>query len=105
MSNIRLQKLTEMLEQQPNDPFLTYAMAMEYLGISNLHKAEELFKQVLLIDINHLAAHYQLGILLPNLDKEEEAITLLEKGLILAQQKGDLKTKNEFRSALDELLY
>lgn len=105
MSNIRLQKLTEMLEQQPNDPFLTYAIAMEYLGMSDLHRAEQQFKAVLLIDPNHLAAHYQLGVLLPNLNKDAEAITLLEKGLILAQQKGDLKTKNEFRSALDELLY
>ena len=105
MSNIRLQKLIEMLEQQPNDPFLTYAMAMEYLGLSNLTKAEELFKQVLLIEPNHLAVHYQLGILLPNLGKEAEAIIILERGLMLAQQKGDQKTKNEFRSALDELLY
>ncbi len=105
MSNIRLQKLIEMLEQQPNDSFLTYAIGMEYLGMGNLNSAELQFKAVIVIDPNHLAAHYQLGILLPNLNKETEAINLLEKGLVIAQQKGDLKTKNEFRSALDELLY
>ena len=38
-------------------------------------------------------------------NREIEAQDFLEKGYELAKQKGDIKTQNEFRSALDELLY
>ena len=96
MSNIRLQKLAEMLEKQPHDTFLLYAMGMEYLGMSDVNVAEKYFKQVLEVDSKHIATHYQLGILFTQQNR---------KGLELAKQKGDLKTQNEFRSALDELLY
>ncbi len=41
MSNIRLQKLAEMLEKQPNDTFLLYAMGMEYLGMGDVNVAEK----------------------------------------------------------------
>lgn len=105
MSNIRLQKLAEMLEKQPHDTFLLYAMGMEYLGMSDVNVAEKYFKQVLEVDSNHIATHYQLGILFTQLNREDEAQLVLEKGFELARQKGDLKTQNEFRSALDELLY
>ncbi|MFN3446239.1 MAG: tetratricopeptide repeat protein [Bacteroidia bacterium] len=105
MSNIRLQKLAEMLEKQPNDTFLIYAMGMEYLGTGDLNVAEKYFKQVLEVDPLHVATHYQLGILFTQTNRENEAQTFLEKGFELAKQKGDLKTQNEFRSALDELLY
>lgn len=105
MSNIRLQKLAEMLEKQPHDTFLLYAMGMEYLGMSDVNVAEKYFKQVLEVDSNHIATHYQLGILFTQQNRENEAQLVLEKGFELAKQKGDLKTQNEFRSALDELLY
>ena len=105
MSNIRLQKLAEMLEKQPHDTFLLYAMGMEYLGMSDVNVAEKYFKQVLEVDSNHIATHYQLGILFTQQNRENEAQLVLEKGFELARQKGDLKTQNEFRSALDESLY
>lgn len=105
MSNIRLQKLAEMLEKQPNDTFLLYAMGMEYLGMGDVNVAEKYFNQVLEVDSNHIATHYQLGILFTQQNRENEAQLVLEKGFELAKQKGDLKTQNELRSALDELLY
>ena len=105
MSNIRLQKLAEMLEKQPNDTFLLYAMGMEYLGMGDVNVAEKHFKLVLEVDKANVATYYQLGILFTKNNREIEAQDFLEKGYELAKQKGDLKTQNEFRSALDELLY
>ena len=105
MSNIRLQKLAEMLEKQPNDTFLLYAMGMEYLGMGDVNVAEKHFKLVLEVDTAHVATYYQLGILFTQNNREIEAQDFLEKGYELAKQKGDIKTQNEFRSALDELLY
>jgi tetratricopeptide (TPR) repeat protein len=104
MSNLRLQKLLEMLEQQPLDLFLQYALAMEYLGMSQPAEAENLFKAIITTDEHYVPAYYQLGKLL-EVNKENEAIAIYEKGMSEAQLKGDRKTVNEFRSALDELMY
>lgn len=93
-----------MLEQQPNDLFLQYALAMEYLGLQEFTKAQELFANIIKSDEHYVAAYYQLGLLLKD-SNEPEAVRLFEKGLSEAQQKGDRKTVNEFRTALDELLY
>lgn len=104
MSNLRLQKLLEMLEQQPLDLFLQYALAMEYLGMNRTADAESLFKEIIAVDEHYVAAYYQLGKLLESTN-ETEAMRIYEKGMSEAQLKGDRKTVNEFRSAIDELLF
>lgn len=93
-----------MLEKQPDDLFLQYALAMEYLGMQAFEKAKVLFERIILADAGYVAAYYQLGLLLKDTN-EVEAISIFEKGMQQAQVKGDRKTVNEFRSALDELLY
>lgn len=102
---MRLQKLLEMLEKQPNDSFLTYAVGMEHLGLHNDTEAVKWFEKTLEHEPDNIAAHYQLALLHHKYGKEKEAITLLEKGMGLAKNKGDLKTANEFRTALDEILF
>ena len=104
MSNSRFEKLLEMLEKQPDDLFLQYALAMEYLGMQQSDKAQVLLRQIITADEHYVAAYYQLGLLLQQTD-EAAAVAIFEKGMQEAQAKGDRKTVNEFRSALDELLY
>lgn len=105
MANQRLQKLTEMLNKQPNDAFLHYAIGMEHLGLEQLNDAEEWFRKVLVIEPDNIATHYQLALLLHRKGVEKEAITLLEHGQSLAMNKGDLKTANEFKTAIEEIIY
>lgn len=105
MANIRLEKLTEMLHKQPHDPFLHYAVAMEHLGLNNPNLAQEWFNKVLILEPNNIATHYQLGMLLHQQGNEKGAITLLEKGEALARTNGDLKTANEFKTAMEEIIY
>lgn len=93
-----------MLDEQPNDLFLQYALAMEYLGMHRFIDAEQLFKQIIAADEHYVAAYYQLGKLLEQ-HNQDAAIAIYEKGMTEAQLKADRKTVNEFRSALDELLY
>lgn len=104
MSNPRLEKLLGMLEKQPDDTFLNYALAMEYLGAGNTPGAIGLFRKVLLIEDHNVAAKYQLARLICQ-DDPKEAILLLESGMKDARLKSDLKTANEFRSLLDEILF
>ncbi len=105
MQNNRLEKLQEMLEESPNDIFLNYAVAMEFKGKNRFDLFQKQLEKVLTLDENHVASLYQLGLLLSENQQIEQAIILLEKGLNLAKEKKDMKTYNEFKSLLDELLY
>ncbi len=105
MPNQRLQKLTEMLHKQPHDAFLHYAIGMEHLGLQETTEAENWFRKVLELERDNIAAHYQLALVLHQKGNEKEAITLLEHGLSLAMDKGDLKTANEFKTAIEEIIY
>jgi len=105
MQNNRLEKLQEMLAETPQDIFLNYAVAMEYKGLSLFDKTINQLNKVLLLDENHVATLYQLGVLLNEKNENEKAILFLEKGLQIAKQKKDLKTANEFQALIDEILY
>jgi tetratricopeptide (TPR) repeat protein len=105
MQNNRLTKLKEMLQETPNDIFLNYALAMEYKGLSQTDKTIEQLNKVLLLDENHVPTFYQLGVLWSECNENDKAIMFLEKGIEIAKQQKDLKTANEFRALLDELLY
>lgn len=105
MQNNRLEKLQEMLSEMPHDIFLNYAVAMEYKGLSLFDKTIDQLNKVLLLDENHVASFYQLGVLLSEKNENEKAILFLEKGLQIAKQKKDLKTANEFQALIDEILY
>jgi uncharacterized protein HemY len=105
MVNQRLNKLLAMLAEQPGDLFLQYALGMEYLGMQDWKAAQESFENVLKANDSYIPAYYQLAQLLIKNGDNSEAIKMLEKGQLLARQKGDTKTANEFRTALDEILF
>lgn len=105
MNQERLAKLLQMLEENKSDTFLTYAIALEFLGDSDTQTAIDWFNKTLYINPEHVAALYQLALIYANLDQTETACKFLEKGLTILKNSSDIKTKNEFRSLLDELLY
>jgi len=105
MSNTRLQKLLEFISEQPDDLFLKYALAMEYLGINEIVKAKEYFEEVLKVDKNHVAAYYQLGKIFERMGNNPEAIAIYEKGMEAAKIKNDSRSMREIKTALDELMF
>lgn len=105
MNNTRLQKLLEMKEENPLDTFVIYALAMEYNGLNQSDLALKYLQDCLAVDATYVPAYYQLALVYQALQNEQEAKICLQKGLSLLQQSPDVKTKNEFRSLLDELEY
>ncbi len=105
MQNNRLLKLQEMLSEMPDDIFLNYALAMEYKGQNQAQQTIQQLEKVLLLDENHVASLYQMGALMSENNENEKAVLFLEKGLNLARQNKDLKTANEFKALLDEIMY
>jgi tetratricopeptide (TPR) repeat protein len=101
----RSKKLLQMLVEQPEDTFLLYALAMEERALLNHIQAEKWLLRVLEKDPAHIAAHFQLGQLFVETQRNEEAIYWLEKGHALCLMKNEHKTAREIRALLDELLF
>ena len=96
----RLEQLTQMLAQEPNDAFLQYAIGIEYFSLGDFTKALEWFNIILNTKPDYLAAYYQTGKCYEELKQIEEAKNIYNKGIELAQKQNKQKTLNELREAL-----
>jgi len=103
MSNSRLDKLLEMLEKQPSDAFLLYAVGFEYEAAGKDDQAMDYYTTILEQEPDYLPVYYQAGLLQANLGNDAKAIELLESGIELAKKQKDRKTENELRQALEEM--
>jgi Tfp pilus assembly protein PilF len=100
----RFTKLMEMLEANPSDVFLNFAVAMEYLGRGNEAKTIEWLIKTLQYDETLVAAYYQLGLLFMNAEQPDEATRYLNKGMKYARSQNDQKSVREIQALLDELM-
>lgn len=103
MSNSRLDKLLEMLEKQPSDAFLRYAVGFEYEAAGQDALAMDYYNTILDQEPDYLPVYYQAGLLQAGLGNNDKAIELLESGIELAKNQKDRKTENELRQALEEM--
>jgi tetratricopeptide (TPR) repeat protein len=102
MSNSRrLSSLLEMLEKEPQDVFLNYALGLEYLAIpTRTSDTERQFKLVLELDPNYIPAYYQLGQLFTSLQRTSEALDYYKIGLEKAKEQKNNKAINEIGEAI-----
>lgn len=100
----RISRLKEFLVQSPDDAFLVHALALEYLKAAAWEDAEIYFRKNLSQRPEYVATYYHLGKLCEQQGREEEAITVYERGIESARAAGDMHAMGELRSALDNLL-
>lgn len=99
----RLEELQKMLDQNPSDNFITYAIALEHAKLEDVDEAILLLKQLLQRDPEYLAAYYQLGKLYEMKQDEVNASITYVKGIDVAKHKKDQRTLNELKSAFEML--
>ena len=101
MENVRIEQLLKLLEQEPDDLFLNYALGLEYAkDLNSPADAESQFRMVLNSDKNYLAAYYQLGQLFEKVERPAEALEFYKEGLALARLQRNNKAINEFGEAV-----
>lgn len=100
MSSNRMEMITEMLEKNPDDTFLNYAAALEHKKAKKPKKAIRIFKKIVSQDPDYLATYYQLGKLLEEVGKTDEAIEVYKAGRQLAKKTNDVKATGELSEAL-----
>ena len=97
----RIEMLEQMLEKEPNDVFLNYALGLEFANdLSTVADAESQFRTVIEMDSNYIAAYFQLGKLFEALLRQQEALEFYKNGLEKAVALKDNKSINEFNEAI-----
>lgn len=104
MNNERLSKLKEYLKNDPNDPFVLYAIANEYLE-TEPETALHYFEQLLQKQPDYLPTYYMAAQTYAQRGAKEAAESTYKKGIALAQASGDFKTLAELKNAYQNFLY
>jgi tetratricopeptide (TPR) repeat protein len=99
----RLARLKGMVEENPQDRFARYGLAMELSSQGRLEESLGEFRALMSVDPDYLASYLQAGQTLEKLNRSEEAREVYQKGIEVAARKGDVKTRGELQSALDFL--
>jgi tetratricopeptide (TPR) repeat protein len=101
----RIEQLLAFLQETPNDSFLNYALATEYVGLGDDDKAETIFRQLLENNADYVATYYHLGKLLERKQQKTEAMDIYRFGIEKAKSVGEQHSLSELQSALLELEY
>ncbi|MEX1122798.1 MAG: hypothetical protein WD491_06325 [Balneolales bacterium] len=99
----RINKLNEFLKKDQTDSFSKFALALEYVNLSELEKARALFEDIQENDPEYVGLYYHLGKLYEKLDEAGLAIITYNKGIEIAEKAGDDHSAAELRQALLEL--
>ena len=99
----RLQSLFELYKKDPNDSFVAYGIALEYISTENYDEAERYLSEIIAKDPDYLPAYMQLAQVKEKLNKIEEAKDTYKKGIEVAKKNGELHTASEMEGFLNEL--
>lgn len=99
----RLDQLLVMLNEEPHDAFLRYAVAVEYSVAGN--PAEAISRiELLIADLpEYLGAYYKLGQLYEQISENEKALDVYRRGAVVAKKQGNAKTLGEINTAIELL--
>ena len=99
----RLAAFKNMAEADPENELAHFSLGKTQRELGQLDEAEASLRRALELSPRHALAHKLLAETLLERDRREEAIELLEKGMLLAHERGEFKPRNEMREQLEAL--
>jgi len=99
----RLEKLLEFIKNEPEDPFLKYALATEYLRLNETDKALTFYEDLLHHHADYTGTYYHLGKLYEALGRRRDAISTYETGMRITREKHDNHAFSELQAVYNEL--
>jgi tetratricopeptide (TPR) repeat protein len=103
MEKSRQEVLQEFLAANPNDSFVRYGLAQEYVKSGQPEKAVEQFRELIRLNPNYAAAYYHAGQTLEKLGHREDARAIYSEGIQITMRTGDQHAQSELQAALDLL--
>jgi len=104
MDTSRLDKLLAFIQDEPNDEFLKYALATEYLRLNNSEKALAYYEDLVNNHPNYTGTYYHLGKLYQALNRNDDATRIYEKGMEITKAKRDMHAFSELQAVYRELV-
>lgn len=101
----RIDQIREFLNENPNDPFLHYALAQEFLKLGDKDSALEKYLYLVENHPKYVATYYHLGKLYYEMGQKPMALEYFEKGIVIAKEVGELHSLSELQSAKLEIEY
>jgi len=99
----RLARLKALVEENPQDRFARYGLAMELANQGRLEESVGEFRALMSFDADYVASYLQAGQTLEKLNRAEEAREVYRRGMEVAARGGDMRTRSELESALNLL--
>lgn len=96
----RLAELEKMLESNPDDPFLIYAMAREYEQRQATMQAILMYELLINDHTLYIPTYYHYAKLLFSAGNRNEAINLLHKGIEYGLKEKEMHAVSEMRAIL-----
>ncbi|MCG7938622.1 MAG: tetratricopeptide repeat protein [Candidatus Thiodiazotropha lotti] len=100
MDQVNLEK---MLEQGTDNALLRYTLGSLFLKQKAYAQAVEHLTQAVTLDPQHSASWKHLGKALTGIERIEEAVESYQKGIEVAETKGDIQAAKEMRVFLKRL--
>src|ERR1700724_482638 len=94
----RLEKLLEFLKNEPDDPFLKYALATEYVRLNQVDKALEYYENLVNKHPNYSGTYYHLGKLYETLNRKQDALNTYETGMKITREQRDNHAFSELQA-------
>ena len=96
----RKQQLQEMLAEEPNDPFLRYGLAMEFVSEGKDDEAVRCLHELLEAAPDYVPAYVQAAQALVRLGRSQEASAVFKRGIATARNQGDHHAADEMEGFL-----
>ncbi|MEX0680752.1 MAG: tetratricopeptide repeat protein [Balneolales bacterium] len=103
MSQQRIAKLQEFLNEDSNDSFSRFALALEHLKLDDVNTARSHFEYIRDHHPGYVGVYYHLGKLYQQSGEHKKASTTFIAGISVAQNENDLHAASELEQALKDL--
>lgn len=95
----KVEQIQNLLLESPDDNFLNYALALEYVKANNFDLAIALFEKLTAVAPNYLATYLQYGNLLAEINQHDKAALIYQKGIEVASSQKNTKAQQELQQA------
>jgi predicted Zn-dependent protease len=99
----REEEIRNMLEEQPDDAFLHYALALESIHAGRMDEGIQILENLREKSPEYLGLYYKLGQTYGFTGQTQKAEAVFESGIRLAEQQQQFKTRDELKNALQLL--
>jgi len=96
-------QIEEMLKETPDDPFLRYGLAMEYVSAGDDRGAAERFRELVAVAPDYVPAYMQGGQVLVRLGQTGPAKEMWRRGVAVARRQGNSHAADEMEGFISEI--